>query len=80
VMLLWAGIAVACSLASVAGFVLLDEASGETTAFITALAAGAILAMVCDTMIPEAFRSTHQFTGLLATLGFLLSYVVHEIA
>lgn len=80
VMLLWAGIAVACALASVAGFVLLDEASGETTALITALAAGAILAMVCDTMIPEAFRTTHQFTGLLATLGFLLSYAVHEIA
>lgn len=80
VMLLWAGIAVACALASVAGFVLLDEAPGETTAFITALAAGAILAMVCDTMIPEAFRTTHRFTGLLATLGFLLSFTVHELA
>lgn len=77
VFLLWTGIALASALASLLGFVLLDGASGATTAFITALAAGAILAMICDTMIPEAFRSTHAFTGLLATSGFLLSYAVH---
>ena len=79
VFVLWTGIALASALASLAGFVLLDGASGELTAFITSLAAGAILAMICDTMIPEAFRSTHAFTGLLATAGFLLSYALHEI-
>jgi len=57
--------------------VLLDAESGEMAAFITAIAAGAILAMICDTMIPEAFRSAHAFTGLLVTAGFLLSYAVH---
>ncbi|GAA1944937.1 ZIP family metal transporter [Agromyces allii] len=77
VFLLWTGIALASGLASLLGFVLLDGANGGTTAFITALAAGAILAMICDTMIPEAFRTTHAYTGLLATSGFLLSYAVH---
>ncbi|MFF2370265.1 ZIP family metal transporter [Agromyces sp. NPDC058110] len=77
VFLLWTGIAVASAIAALLGFVLLDGASGGLTAFITALAAGAILAMICDTMIPEAFRTTHAFTGLLATTGFLLSYAVH---
>lgn len=77
VFLLWSSIAVAGAVASILGFVLLDTASGEMTAFITALAAGAILAMISDTMIPEAFRSAHAFTGLLATAGFLLSYAVH---
>jgi ZIP family zinc transporter len=76
---LWIGIALASAVASLLGFVLLDGASGETTAFITALAAGAILAMICDTMIPEAFRSAHALTGLLATAGFLLSYALHEV-
>jgi ZIP family zinc transporter len=74
---LWIGIALASAVASLLGFVLLDGASGETTAFITALAAGAILAMICDTMIPEAFRTTHSLTGLLATTGFLLSFAIH---
>ncbi|WP_395243553.1 ZIP family metal transporter [Agromyces sp. MMS24-K17] len=79
VFVLWTGIALASALAAVAGFVLLDDASGGTTAFVTALAAGAILAMICDTMIPEAFRTAHAFTGLLATAGFLLSYAVHVL-
>jgi zinc transporter, ZIP family len=80
VSVLWAGIVLASALASLAGFVLLDGASSELTAFITAIAAGAILAMICDTMIPEAFRSAHAFTGLLATAGFLLSYAIHVLS
>ena len=77
---LWVGIASRARSPSLAGFLLLDDASGSTTAFITAIAAGAILAMICDTMIPEAFRTAHAFTGLLATGGFLLSYAVHVIS
>lgn len=77
---LWIGIAVGSAIASLLGFVLLDGASGDVIAFITAMAAGAILAMICDTMIPEAFRSAHALTGLLVTAGFLLSYAVHVVA
>lgn len=77
VFVLWTSIALASALASLAGFVLLDGATGGLIAFITALAAGAILAMICDTMIPEAFRSAHAWTGLLSTAGFLLSYAIH---
>ncbi|MDF2574260.1 MAG: family zinc transporter [Agromyces sp.] len=80
VFVLWSGIALASTVAAVLGFVLLDTAGGPTTAFITSIAAGAILAMICDTMIPEAFRSAHAFTGLLVTAGFLLSYAVHSAA
>jgi ZIP family zinc transporter len=77
VFLLWSSIAIASAIAALLGFVLLDTATGELVAFITALAAGAILAMICDTMIPEAFRSAHALTGLLVTAGFLLSYAIH---
>ncbi|RWZ50843.1 hypothetical protein ELQ90_08365 [Labedella phragmitis] len=48
--------------------------------YVTAIAAGAILAMLCDTMIPEAFRDTKAFTGLLAVLGFFTSFAVHALA
>lgn len=77
-LLLWGGIALACALAAIAGFVVLEDAPGEVTAVVTAIAAGAILAMICDTMIPDAFRSTHQLTGLLATMGFLVGFAVHQ--
>jgi ZIP family zinc transporter len=80
VFLLWGGIALAAVLASLAGFTVLADAPVEVTGFITSLAAGAMLAMICDTMIPDAFRRAHNYTGLLATLGFLLSLIIHNIA
>lgn len=77
---LWIGIAAACAVSSLAGFALLDGAPDSVTAFVTAIAAGAILAMLCDTMIPEAFRDTKAFTGLLAVLGFFASFAVHALS
>jgi zinc transporter, ZIP family len=46
-------------------------------AFVNVLAAGVILAMVTDTMIPEAFEAVDLSSGLLATLGFLAAFSLH---
>jgi ZIP family zinc transporter len=72
----WAGIAIASGLAGLVGCLLLQDANADTIALITATAAGAILAMIADTMIPEAFERTHMYAGLLATLGFLVAFTV----
>jgi zinc transporter, ZIP family len=72
----WGGIAVASGLAAALGCLALDGASPTVVAVITAVAAGAILAMLADTMIPEAFERTHALTGLIATLGFLVALAV----
>jgi len=72
----WGGIAVASGVAGALGCLLLEGASPTTVAVITAVAAGAILAMVADTMIPEAFERTHLYAGLLATLGFLSAFAI----
>lgn len=77
---LWVGIALACALSSLGGFVLLQDASAEGTAFVTAIAAGAILAMITDTMIPEAFRDAKALTGLIATIGFFVSFGIHQLS
>jgi ZIP family zinc transporter len=52
---LWAGVTAICALSSVAGYALLGHSSQSVIGFILAVAAGAILAMVTHTMIPEAF-------------------------
>jgi ZIP family zinc transporter len=70
----WTSIAVASGVAAALGCLFLDDARPETVAWITAVAAGAILAMVADTMIPEAFTETHVYTGLIATLGFIVAF------
>lgn len=74
---IWGSIAVASGLAALAGYLLLDGAAPGTLAFVNALAAGAILAMITDTMIPEAFESASMYSGLLATLGFLAAFSLH---
>jgi ZIP family zinc transporter len=72
----WIGIAVASGLAALLGFVLLGGSPPQVEAVITAVAAGAILTMIADTMIPEAFENTHAWTGLIATVGFLCAFAI----
>ena len=43
-----------------------------------AVAAGAVLAMLVDTMIPEAFEETHDFAGLITVLGFLAAFALSK--
>jgi zinc transporter, ZIP family len=76
---IWAGIAVSCGLASLLGYALLENAPAELVAFVTAIAAGGILAMLADTMIPEAFEEHHNLTGLTAAVGFLAAFTIHRM-
>lgn len=75
----WGSIAVASGLAALAGYLLLDGAPAGVLAFVNALAAGAILAMITDTMIPEAFEEAAIYSGLIATLGFLAAFSLHAV-
>lgn len=76
----WIGIALASGLAALAGYTLFDNASEALIAAIQALAAGAILSMLADTMIPEAFEDTHEFTGMITVLGFLAAFTLDALA
>lgn len=72
----WGGIALASGLAALLGYGLLGGAPPEVEAVITAVAAGAILTMIADTMIPEAFEDTHAWTGLITAVGFLTAFPI----
>jgi ZIP family zinc transporter len=74
----WGGIALASGLASLLGYALLGDASPEAVAVITAVAAGAMLTMIADTMIPEAFEENgrNMWTGLITALGFLTAFTI----
>lgn len=76
---LWSAIAAASAIAAMLGYLLLAPDNTTTIAFIQALAAGAILAMVVDTMVPEAFAETHDFSGLIAVAGFLSAFVLTKM-
>ncbi|MEU1645517.1 ZIP family metal transporter [Micromonospora zamorensis] len=76
VFLLWTGIALISGVAALLGNTLLGGAPPEVLAGITALAAGAILAMVTDTMVPEAFEDAHPLVGLVTVAGFLTAFAL----
>ncbi|WP_249998624.1 ZIP family metal transporter [Actinoplanes sp. M2I2] len=75
---LWTGIAVLSGIASWAGYALLGGVPAAVLAGITALAGGAILAMVADTMIPEAFENAHLLIGLITVAGFLTAFALSQ--
>jgi ZIP family zinc transporter len=76
VMLLWLVIALACATASAVGYVVLGTASEYWLAFINAFAAGAILMMLANTMMPEAFNHGGKLAGVFTVLGFAVSVFV----
>jgi ZIP family zinc transporter len=63
-------IAVACAIASAVGYLLADVISSEMQAGLDGFAAGALLVMMIDSMIPEASRKAGQVAGLLTVVGF----------
>lgn len=76
---LWAGIAVISAVAAMTGYGLLGGVSPAVLAAITALAGGAILTMVADTMIPEAFNDAHLWIGLITVAGFLTAFGLSQL-
>jgi ZIP family zinc transporter len=76
---LWTAIAIVSGLAALLGYVAFAGASPDLVAAVTAVAAGAILAMIADTMIPEATEKTHNLTGLLTVLGFLAAFILSKL-
>ena len=69
----WAAVALVCALSAGIGYAALDGASGEVVALLQAFAAGGVLTMLADTMIPDAYRQGGRVTGLLTVLGFALA-------
>lgn len=70
VLRLWVAVAVACALATPAGYLLMDVTSDEFQGGINGFAAGALLVMLVDSMIPDATERSGRTTGLVTTLGF----------
>jgi zinc transporter, ZIP family len=76
---LWALVTLVSGLAALAGYGLFDSASPSTIAFVLSFAGGAILTMLADTMMPEAFEHGGRFVGVVTTLGFCLAFAISAL-
>lgn len=71
---LWIAVAAICTLASLAGYAAADSVSDDLKAVINGFAAGALLVMLVDSMIPDATRKGGQAAGLATVLGFAVAF------
>ncbi len=73
IIFLWLFIALVCASSTVAGYSLFSNASEHWLAFIQAFAGGAILMMLANSMMPEAYEHGGKMAGVFTVLGFFVS-------
>lgn len=70
---LWSAIVAVCVIASVVAFTLMGNSPPATVALIQSFAAGAILTMLANTLMPEAYAHGGREVGLVTVLGFIFA-------
>jgi ZIP family zinc transporter len=76
---LWIIIILVSGFSSLVGYIVLDKTSPDIGAFAQAFAAGAMLTMLADTMMPEAFEESGKLAGLLTVLGFSVAVLISAL-
>jgi ZIP family zinc transporter len=76
---MWLLVIAVSAVSAALGYLLLDPASGRTGAFAQGFAAGALLAMITDTMLPESYYVEKVSTGSLVAIGFAVSLMLSAI-
>ncbi len=66
-------------LSSLVGYVAFRHASPDAVAFMLAFAAGAILTILADTMMPEAYKHGGKLVGVVTTLGFAVAFLIDQL-
>jgi ZIP family zinc transporter len=74
----WGGIALLSGASALLGNLVWGGFPPSVVSATIAVAAGAILAMLVDTMIPEAFDQAHEYAGLITVTGFLSSFLLSK--
>jgi ZIP family zinc transporter len=77
---LWVFVALVCTAAAAAGYAIADSVSGNLNAGVDGFAAGALLVMLIDSMIPDAVRKGGDISGLVTVLGFAVAAALSGIA
>lgn len=75
---LWTAVVLTSAVAAALGAVVLDELPA-LGGVVEAFAGGALLAMIVDSMVPEAYELERDWTGLLVVAGFVAAVAAGTI-
>jgi CRP-like cAMP-binding protein len=79
ILLMWASIVPVAAVAAAAGSLFFAGLSPQAFGLIEGLAAGAMLVMIAETMLPEAFERGGAVVGVSTLLGFLAALGVKTV-
>jgi ZIP family zinc transporter len=79
VLTLWLGVSLTLGLAALAGYAVFNSVSSGVVAFVLSFAGGAILTMLADTMMPEAFEHGGRLVGVVTTFGFAFAFAISSL-
>jgi len=79
ILTLWLAVTAAAGISSLLGYVVLGLAPDVVVGGVQAFAAGAIITMLADTMMPEAYERGGPMIGLVTALGFTLSFLLSRV-
>jgi ZIP family zinc transporter len=79
VLLMWSAVIAVSALSAALGYLVLDPARETGGALVQAFAAGALLAMLATTMLPEAYEREGLLTGPLVVAGFAVSIALSAV-
>ncbi len=80
VLALWVAVAAICVASTLAGWAIADVASDSLRATINGFAAGALLVMLIDSMIPDAREDAGRAAGLVTALGFAVAFALSSLS
>ena len=78
-LLLWLAVVLASGVSAAVGYGVFSSAPPTWVAFMQAFAAGAVLNMLADSMMPEAFERAGSWAGLLTTVGFAAAFAIKAL-
>jgi ZIP family zinc transporter len=79
ILLLWLGIVAVSGVAALAGFAIFSSFSPTVTAFTLSFAAGALITMLADAMMPDAYKESRNYAGIATTAGFFVAFWINQI-
>lgn len=73
---MWSAVVIACGVAAGAGYLLATNFSDANGARMAALAAGGLLAMLTDSLMPFAYERGGKLAGVGTVIGFIVAYLM----
>jgi len=76
---MWSIVSVSSIIAAILSFIFLKNINLNFRGIIESFASGAILAMLADSMMPEAYEEGGYLIGFLTMLGFLTAFILSKV-